>query len=272
MASGVYRRHLSNAVHRLLGLCGVWPTRRTETIAVEALIRRLQPVVPEVPMIRLGPARDGGYILPDDMEAIGACFSPGVDVESGFEMDCAQRGIPVFLADASVDGPPAEHPLFHFTKKFIGVAGSGPERMSLNEWIRTRDPEGDKDLLLQMDIEGSEYEALLDLDPALLRRFRIVVVEFHALNMLWSRPFFQLVKPVFDRLLEHHAIVHVHPNNCCGVSRFGGLEIPRVIEVTAYRRDRFSNPGRPAVLPHPLDHPNVPGADIALGRPWIGGD
>ena len=30
-------------------------------------------------LIRVGAARDGGYLVPDDLEGIVACFSPGTD-------------------------------------------------------------------------------------------------------------------------------------------------------------------------------------------------
>ena len=38
----------------------------------------------------------------------------------GFDLDCAQRGMKVFMADASVNGLPSENPSLAFTKKFLG--------------------------------------------------------------------------------------------------------------------------------------------------------
>lgn len=73
------------------------------------------------PLRRVGPARDGGYLLPDDLEGIVACISPGVDVETGFDLEIAELGIPVFMADASVEGPAIEHANFHFQPMFIDV-------------------------------------------------------------------------------------------------------------------------------------------------------
>lgn len=59
---------------------------------------------------------DGGYLIPDDLEGISACFSPGVDDRATFETSLIARGIPCFLADASVDKAPIDGDMIHFTK------------------------------------------------------------------------------------------------------------------------------------------------------------
>ena len=87
------------------------------------------------PLIRLGPDSDGGYLVPDDLAGIKACFSPGVAQVSGFERDCANLGMQVFLADRSVENPPESHRLFEFTNKFVGVTTS-EEFMTLDHWVR----------------------------------------------------------------------------------------------------------------------------------------
>lgn len=84
------------------------------------IIPDLYPIIPGKPLIRVGPAGDGGYLVPDDLDGISACFSPGVSLISGFELQCAQHGMDVFLADASVDAPEHDHPRFHFRDTFIG--------------------------------------------------------------------------------------------------------------------------------------------------------
>ena len=67
------------------------------------LLHRLHPRCDDKELVRFGPMGDGGYLLPDDIGGIGACFSPGVSSISGFEKQCAELGIPVYLADASVE-------------------------------------------------------------------------------------------------------------------------------------------------------------------------
>lgn len=52
--------------------------------------------------------------MPDDLEGIGGCVSPGVSTECGFDMHIADLGIDVYLADASISGPRASHKRFNF--------------------------------------------------------------------------------------------------------------------------------------------------------------
>lgn len=250
------------------GLVGICPTRTTPTSDLDALIRGLHPIAPDIEFIRLGPQQDGGYLIPDDLDGVRACFSPGVGKKSGFEQACAERGRFVFLADQSVAAPAFAHERFVFTQKNVGAV-SAAERMTLDEWVRAALPDDDAaDLLLQMDIEGDEYETLLGMPDALLKRFRILVIEFHMLDKLWSAPFFRVTAPVFQKILRHHTCVHLHPNNCCGAVTRGGIQIPRTMEFTFLRNDRLQSSTFATHLPHPLDRDNTPKRSIALPRCW----
>ena len=86
-----------------------------------AAILLLQLVAIQSPLIRIGGQGNGGYLLPDDLDRIGACFSPGVDDVATFETHLVRDyHILCFLADASVNKAPSEHPLITFEQKFIG--------------------------------------------------------------------------------------------------------------------------------------------------------
>jgi hypothetical protein len=233
------------------------------------LITRLSPILTEHALIRIGPDGDGGYLVPDDLSDIVACYSPGVSTTIGFDLECAKRGMKVFLADASVDGPPVEHPGVFFTKKFLSC-WEDSTHTTLDDWVlSTQSVNEDGDLLLQMDIEGSEYQALGRMSDALLSRFRIIVIEFHDLDQLWNKGFLLLVEPLFDKLLKGHYCVHLHPNNCCGSVARNGIEIPRVMEFTFIRKDRVFTLGPPpAGFPHHLDADNTPGPTLVLPECW----
>jgi hypothetical protein len=251
----------------LLGAMDKYPTALTDQAAVAALIQRLRPVSQQRELLRMGPAGDGGYLVPDDLNDITACFSPGVAESSGFEREWADAGTPVFLADRSVSGPPFDHPNFHFTQKYVGAINSG-DYMSLNAWVNGSLDDPASDLCLQMDIEGAEYEVLLNVSEEVLSRFRIIVAEFHAMHMLWSRPFFMLASRAFDRVLQTHRVVHVHPNNTLGAVRKNGLEIPRLMEFTFLRDDRVYHSDQPLSLPHPLDVDNTNQRSLPLPACW----
>jgi len=239
-----------------------------ELAKLEELIGQLHPYLPEQPMIRLGPQNgDGGYLLPDALEGVTACFSPGVSNVSGFERDCAEMGMKVFMADHSVDAPAEEHSNFHFIKKFVGGTTSGIY-ISLDDWVRETLHADRGDLLLQMDIEGQEYEVIFSASEELLNRFRIMIIEFHDLDQLFSRPFFRIASRVFEKLLQTHVCVHLHPNNCCGLVKRDGLEIPKIMEFTFLRRDYIKCDTKQTCFPNPLDRNNTPKKPIPLPVCW----
>jgi hypothetical protein len=248
-----------------------FPTAVTHRGKLRSFLNKLYPLSGNKELIRLGPNGDGGYLVPNDLVAIQACFSPGVHVVSGFEKDCAELGMKVFLADRSVEGPAAEHALFHFTKKFVGAV-SNDDFMTLDNWVASSLPETNSDLLLQIDIEGYEYEVFLSVSESLMRRFRIIVAEFHQLDQLWSRPFFNLAGRAFDKILQTHACVHIHPNNCCGSLQKDGLSIPRVMEFTFLRNDRIKNSSYQKNFPSPLDYDNTANPSLVLPRCWYRGE
>ena len=265
------KEFLRRAAISVLAAGKAYPTGLTDAGSLRALLKSLAPVLPGRDLIRLGPAADGGYLVPDDLRGIEACFSPGVSSVSGFEKDCAKLGMNVFLADRTVAGPAEPHPRFNFIRKHVGAV-TDDDVMTMDDWVRRSVPDSQSDLLLQMDVEGAEYETLLAMPDGLLRRFRIAVIEFHWLDHLWSKPLFQLASSAIRKLLQTHTCVHIHPNNCCGSLKRAGLEIPRVAEFTFLRTDRVTNPSYATRFPHPLDADNTANAPLPLPACWIGGD
>lgn len=258
---------LKSYLEKVLGLVNAFPTKMTAIGDIRFLLKKLHPLSTDKELIRLGPKGDGGYLVPNDLTGISACFSPGVSTVSGFEKDCADLGMNVYLADKSVDKPAEEHQLFHFSKKFVGVT-SNDDFMTVDNWVNDSSLNSDSELLLQIDIEGYEYEVFLSISDALMRRFRVIVAEFHDVDQLWSRPFFNLASRAFDKILQTHACVHIHPNNCCGSLRKGGLEIPRVLEFTFLRLDRTGNTSYQKIFPNPLDSDNTAKPTLELPGCW----
>jgi len=115
------RQTLKAVLVTVLAKVRVFPTPMTAKSSIQELLRKLRPLRSPKPLIRLGPNGDGGYVVPDDLTNVSACFSPGVSDVSGFEKDCANRGMKVFLADKSVDGPAEPDRAFHFSKKYLGA-------------------------------------------------------------------------------------------------------------------------------------------------------
>ena len=234
---------------------------------VQNALRLLTPYDTGHPLIRIGGPGDGGYLLPDDLDGLVGSYSPGVSDVMHFDDEMMERGIPTFMADASVDEPTEAHPLAHFDKLFLGAKTEG-HIISLEDWVARHGPD-EGDLLLQMDIEGAEYETLLHTSDAVLSRFRIIVIEFHTFNRILEPGVFAEYSKVLEKLHRHFVAVHLHPNNYSPVAKVAGFELPPLFEATFLRRDRFTHATPIDRFPHPLDETNVAERkDFAMPRFW----
>jgi hypothetical protein len=243
-------------------------SRKVADADVLELIQSLRPRSCGPPLIRVGGKGDGGYLIPDDLAGIEYCFSPGVNYIAEFENDLAERNIRSFLADYSVACPPVMRPEFVFDRRFIG-ANENEIFMTLAGWKQKYLPGYDRDMLLQMDIEGAEYEVLLSTPIELLGSFRIIVLELHALDRLFDPFTFGIMKSCFEKLLSRFYVVHSHPNNCSGLLKHRGIEIPKAIEMTLYNLARGAPGAVRTDYPHALDVDNCKfRASMTLPKCW----
>lgn len=235
----------------------------------------LKPKASKTPLIRIGGDIDGSYLVPDDLDGIAACFSPGVNRIKYFEDFLTDHyGIQSHMCDFTCEvdqfTTPLKPGMQTFVKKWLDVS-PGEDNISLEDWLREHDVPGD--LLLQMDIEGAEYRNILATSEETLGRFRMVVLEVHGLGRMLQAPILRkAIAPFFQKLGRHFTTVHAHPNNCCGEFTLPGTDIrvPNVLELTLLRNDHFVPAEAPAALPHPLDvSRNVPrSAPLFLSEAW----
>lgn len=258
---------LSSAVYNALLQRGrrIVPTTPPDTL--RGFLHRLHPVNTGHALIRIGAPGDGGYLVPDDLDGIHDCFSPGVSTVADFELDLAKRGIRSFLIDYSVETAPVSHPLIQFERKFLGLTNDDVY-LRLDDWTAAMAP-GGSDFILQMDIEGAEYDVLFDVSEQTLQKFRILIIEFHHLDKLMIAGDFKLFDLVFRKLSKYFDVVHNHPNNCALPHRYGSFEIPPIMELTFLRKDRAVQRTSARTFPHPLDHKNIEELDdFALPKCW----
>ena len=236
---------------------GIYVDPMVPVSRLQNMARRLRPLSIDIALLRIGAEEDGGYLIPDDLKGIDTCFSPGVDQIASFEAGLLPYGIRSHLADFSVDGVPQGVEVASFVKKFIG-ANNDDKFMSLERWMRDTPGYGEsKDYILQMDIEGGEYESILSTPDKVLSRFRIAAIEFHNIETWAQGDYLSIVEATFGKLLNLFYVVHNHPNNAMGVVDLNGFLAPRLFEITLLRKDRVSKPNGFARLPHPLDRPNI---------------
>ena len=119
-----------------------------------------------------------------------------------------------------------------------------------------------------MDIEGFEYEVIFSIPIEKIKRFRIIIIEFHQLDLLWNKVFFEKFKNSFLKLIETHYVAHIHPNNAQEPVTNKKISIPPVMEFTFIRKDRVKTEGYNDNFPHPLDATNTKKRHFDLPACW----
>jgi len=261
---------IKNAVLSLSKYIELVPAKSTSEESLRSLVNSLHPIHPGVEMVRLGPRGDGGYVVPDDLEEVGTCISPGVGPISEFEADCADLGMNVILADRTVDKPSTSHENFEFIRSNVG-SFVGENLTTIDDIVEKNIVKVDGDILLQIDIEGSEYEVIHNMSVDLLKRSRIIVVEFHRMHHMFYEQFFSFASRAFEKLLSTHECVHIHPNNTGGLLKKDEFSIPRLMEFTFLRKERIQEKQIRHNFPHPLDEDNKENNHIELPECWYGG-
>lgn len=227
----------------------------------------LRPFAVDHPLIRLGPEADGGYLVPDCLDGLTASFSPGVSFEFGFDMDLLNRNIPVHMADASVSKPDNLPCGASFDSLFLGAQTKG-DWITLTDWVARHAPDSG-DLMLQMDIEGHEFDVLANTPAETLGRFRLMVIEFHHLHRFPRPSDFDRFEAALLNLGRDFVCVHLHPNNVARPVGVGPHKIAPFFEATLLRRDWALGLRPNDSFPHPLDKPCAPDhPDVAMGRFW----
>ena len=249
-------------------------TGSTPLDAIRRTLWRLAPQPCGYPLRRLGGEGDGAYLVPDCLDTISTCFSPGVNNAKAFEDELTlDHGIACQMCDRSSDPSQFLTPLLpgQVFRPLWLEPESSEESISLADWVDEAAP-GSGDFILQMDIEGAEFRNLLTTSADLLNRFRILIIEVHDLGRLADRAFHdQIFAPWVDLLTTNHVCVHAHANNCCGETRLGDdVIVPNAIELTLLRRDFIRADARRLVIPHPLDVMNVASqAPLDLKGLWL---
>lgn len=232
--------------------------RHTESLVsrveLEEFLISIRPVNTEHSLIRVGASGDGGYLVPKLLKNIDFAFSPGVANTATFEEALIAIDIPCFLADYSVEVPPISGEKVDFEKKFIGRFDN-EIFMTMDSWIRLKKVDSNN-LLLQMDIEGAEWDVFDSMSHETLLQFKVLVIEFHSLHLLFFRFSFERIKMIFDLLLNDFYVVHYHPNNNDGLQEYLGIKISPTAEMTFLRKDSCSKISQRDKITHPLDSHN----------------
>lgn len=238
-------------------------------------------------MMRIGPPRDGGYVLPvESLLQAEALVSIGISTDWAFESEfsslCPRAAISMFDRSSGftgfitsavrhlVDGPGSARKRivkawryvkyavsfvihqwrygFRFKRKWVMCTVADRRReVSISE-VLTAIPQSTK-VILKIDVEGAEYELLDELRIWLKNGGRCVtlLIELHDFGA--HR---QDVARFLHDVQEYLAVAHLHVNNYGPVS-FG---IPSVVEISMCPTSWVEDEKRISLPLDGLDYPN----------------
>ena len=220
--------------------------------------------------IRLGNNGDGGYVIYDidnqqNQKNIYDCYiSCGVSNEESFSRDFIKKynmnKDNSFAFDGTIEDYPYEYTKdITFFKKNIG--NKNDDKTTNLDFLFERY----NNIFLKMDIEGWEFEWLLQLTQDKLQKIKQIAIEVHGVNDdSWN--FKQTDKiDCFNKLNEKFYLIHLHGNNNGGIQN----NIPDVLELTYLNKNvlNYIPEKNKKKLPSNLDYPNCHKDDYQLNIP-----
>jgi len=183
--------------------------------------------------VRIGNKGDGGYVLLNDFKDIKIAYSFGICDEISFEKELSEKNIEVFMYDHTIQNISEYNPKLHWKKiGLTGKKGINENLKTLKELLEENGHILEKDMILKMDIEGSEWDSFLYMSFNILRQFKYIVVEFHFFDNYKS-----IYSKVFKKLNKTHQIFHLHCNNCGQIINFDEYNICNLLEISFVIRE-----------------------------------
>lgn len=182
--------------------------------------------------VRMGGKHDGGYICVDDFLLTKKVISLGISDDVTWDLDVVNKNseITIYQYDYSIDNTPVFSPNFQFKKEKIGISKNGDTEIKSICDIYNIDRSSR--CVLKMDIEGSEWEVLDEIDLKTLDLFSQIIIEIHGFESITDDLWYYRVERVFKKIAKLYNLVHVHANNYAPQIVCGNLLFPCVLEMT----------------------------------------
>lgn len=202
-------------------------------VEISKTLRMERVADPTLEFCRFGNLFDGGYVTIDDFNAKDALISLGVGKNVTFDAELSGKIDKIHFYDHTVSGPTQPVPNAIFHREEIGYLKEST--VTLEEIILRLQPAND--VILKMDIEGSEWEVLEN--TVSLSAFKQIIITFHGLHMLIHLDHFMKISSALRKIHSTHAPVHLHANNCAPIAILGNSVVPDIIEVTYLNRSKY---------------------------------
>jgi len=231
---------------------------RTPNEVREALFAELQPVtLSNCELQRIGGPNDGGYLMCGNLLGTpAAAYSYGIGSDDEWGCEVSNRlGVAVHEYDCFDPKRPmceAVHLAFH--DECVGPTAATVEGRTFDTITNqiSRNGHAGTTLLMKMDIEGAEWDSLLETPDEVLARIDQLAMELHGVD---ERRYLEVVR----KLKRTFHLVHLHFNNhACqtGIKPFPASAY-QVLWVNK-RIGTLDPSARPPRLPLPIDAPDNP--------------
>jgi hypothetical protein len=185
----------------------------------QALFDALQPVhVTNCELERFGEEHDGGYLMCANLLAeVQAGYSYGISGYDKWGCDVAtRRGVPLHQYDCfDTTQPVCLSGETRFHAECVGgknVVEDGRRFDTIENQLRTNG-DGNKRIVMKMDVEGAEWDSLLAAPDSLLRQIDQLAIEFHWVQDGGSWVHDPRYLRLVERLKRHFHVAHLHFNN-----------------------------------------------------------
>lgn len=177
---------------------------------------------------------DGVYVILDDFKDIKIAYSFGISTNIQFDKALADRGIDVFMYDHTIEKLPYENPRFHWYK--IGICGKGAHQdlKDLDTLIQENKHTSEKNMILKLDVEYWEWEAINDVNENTLKQFKYILIEYHFYYNRNSHLYYNVMK----KIAKTHQSFYARCNgDRSKVISFGNNRICEIMEVSYIIRE-----------------------------------
>ena len=190
----------------------------------------------------------------NDFENVKIAYSFGISHEISFDKGLADKNIDVFMYDHTISKLPYDNPRFHWNK--IGLTSEKfkkKDMKTLDELIKQNNHSNEKNMILKIDIESSEWNIFEKLTINTLKQFKHIVGEFH-----FNDENKYICLDILKKIQFTHQIIHLHCNNCnYNIINLDGYNICPLLEISLIQKEFYSFNKFQSLFPiNGLDFPN----------------
>ena len=178
----------------------------------QALLKELQPVaLTNCTLKRYGSPNDGGYLMCENLaDGVQSAYSYGIATEDNWGCDVSRQfNVAVHQYDCfTPHRPVCDGGRFVFHDECVGTRAETVDGQPFDTLAShiARNGDGNKRLLVKIDIEGAEWDSLMATPDQVLDNIVQMPMELHGVD---QRQFLEVVR----RLKRHFYLANLHFNN-----------------------------------------------------------